>query len=157
MTTPPSEPAPTFDPRAEVNTSGKPFVRLDRTPGDPVAEIVFDRPEKLNAWAWGPTNELCAIADELRFDATVRVVVMRAEGRAFCAGEDLKPERHDVHERHTGRSPAEQVRNSYERARYCFDGPTGALVEAGVTYAGGIREHLAVEDLRPPVASDFVP
>ena len=121
MTTPPSEPAPTFDPRAEVNTSGKPFVRLDRTPGDPVAEIVFDRPEKLNAWAWGPTNELCAIADELRFDPTVRVVVMRAEGRAFCAGEDLKPERHDVHERHTGRSPAEQVRNSYERARYCFE------------------------------------
>src|SRR6478736_4553255 len=121
MPTPPSEPAPAFDPRAEVNLSGKPFVRLDRTPNAPVAEIVFDRPEKLNAWAWGPTNELCAIADELRFDPTVRVVVMRAEGRAFCAGEDLKPGRHDVHERHAGRSPAEQVRNSYERARYCFE------------------------------------
>ena len=71
---------PTIDPRAEANTTGKPFVRLDRTAGDPVAEIVFDRPEKLNAWAWAPTNELCAIADELRFDTAVRAVVMRARG-----------------------------------------------------------------------------
>jgi enoyl-CoA hydratase/carnithine racemase len=110
-----------IDPRAEVNTTGKPFVRLERDAGGGVAEIVFDRPEKLNAWAWGPTNELCAIADDLRFDESVRAVVMRGEGRAFCAGEDLRPERHDVRERHAGRSPAEQVRNSYERARYCFE------------------------------------
>ena len=118
MTTP--EDGATIDPRAEINTTGKPFVRLDRSDG-PVAEIVFDRPEKLNAWAWGPTNELCAIADELRFDSTIRAVVMRGNGRAFCAGEDLKPGRHDVRERHAGRSAAEQVRNSYERARYCFE------------------------------------
>ena len=109
------------DPRREVNLTGKPFVRLDREPGDLVAEIVFDRPERLNAWQWTSTNELCAICDDLRFDDQVRVVVIRGEGRAFCAGEDLRPERHDVRERHTGRSPAEQVRNSYERARYCFE------------------------------------
>jgi hypothetical protein len=41
------------------------------------------------------------------------------------------------------------------RARYCFDDATGALVEAAVTYAGGISEHLVVEDLRAPVAADF--
>jgi enoyl-CoA hydratase len=109
------------DPRREVNLSGKPFVRLDHEPGQLVAEIVFDRPERLNAWQWTSTNELCGICDDLRFDDEVRVVVIRGEGRAFCAGEDLKPERHDVRERHTGRSPAEQVRNSYERARYCFE------------------------------------
>ena len=109
------------DPRREVNLTGKPFVRLDREPGALVAEIVFDRPERLNAWQWTSTNELCAICDDLRFDDEVRVVVIRGEGRAFCAGEDLKPERHGVRERHTGRSPAEQVRNSYERARYCFE------------------------------------
>ncbi len=109
------------DPRREVNLTGKPFVRLDHEPGQLVAEIVFDRPERLNAWQWTSTNELCAICDDLRFNDEVRVVVIRGEGRAFCAGEDLKPERHDVRERHTGRSPAEQVRNSYERARYCFE------------------------------------
>ena len=97
----------------------KPLIKLDRD--GPVAIVSFNRPEKLNAWAWGPTNELCAIADELRFDTSVRVVVMRGEGRAFCAGEDLKPETDDVEERHPGRSPAERVLISYERAKLCFE------------------------------------
>ena len=91
-----------IDPRSEVNRTGKPFVRLDRA--GQVAELVLDRPEKLNAWAWGPTNELCALADELRFDTSVRVVILRAEGRAFCAGEDLKPDAHNVKDRHAGRT-----------------------------------------------------
>jgi enoyl-CoA hydratase len=108
-----------IDPRSETNETGKPFVRLERN--GQVAELVLDRPEKLNAWAWGPTNELCALADELRFDTSIRVVILRAEGRAFCAGEDLTPKTHDVKDRHAGRSPAEIVRNSYERARYCFE------------------------------------
>jgi enoyl-CoA hydratase/carnithine racemase len=115
-------PQPSIDPRDEVRLREAPLVRLDELPDHPgVAEIVFDRPEKLNAWAWAPTNELCAIADGLRARADVRVVLLRAEGRAFCAGEDLKPERHDVRERHSGRSPAEQIRHSYERARFCFE------------------------------------
>jgi enoyl-CoA hydratase len=91
-----------------------------------VAIVSFNRPEKLNAWAWGPTNDLCAIADELRFDTSVRSVVLRGEGRAFCAGEDLKPDTSgpvhgDVAERHPGRSAAERTHIAYERARYLFE------------------------------------
>ena len=86
-----------------------------------VGVISFNRPEKLNAWAWGPTNELCAIADKLRFDTSVRTVVLRGEGRAFCAGEDLKPETDDVVERHPGRSAAERTALAYERATYLFE------------------------------------
>ena len=108
-----------IDPRSEINPTNKPYVKLQHAGA--VAHVVFNRPEKLNAWAWGPTNELCAIADQLRFDRDVRVVLLRAEGRAFCAGEDLKPDTHGVEERHAGRSPAERVRNSYERARYLFE------------------------------------
>jgi enoyl-CoA hydratase/carnithine racemase len=86
-----------------------------------VAVVSFNRPEKLNAWSWGPTNELCAIADELRFDTSVRAVLLRGEGRAFCAGEDLEPESDDVVERHPGRSAAERTMLAYERARLCFE------------------------------------
>jgi enoyl-CoA hydratase/carnithine racemase len=97
-----------------------------------VGIISFNRPEKLNAWAWGPTNELCAIADRLRFDTGLRAVVLRGEGRAFCAGEDLKPDpadgpdvaegmHGDVAERHPGRSAAERTHIAYERARYLFE------------------------------------
>jgi enoyl-CoA hydratase/carnithine racemase len=97
-----------------------------------VGIISFNRPEKLNAWAWGPTNELCAIADRLRFDTSVRAIVLRGEGRAFCAGEDLKPDpadtpdvaegmHGDVADRHPGRSAAERTHIAYERARHLFE------------------------------------
>jgi enoyl-CoA hydratase/carnithine racemase len=88
---------------------------------DDVAVVAFNRPEKLNAWSWGPTHELCEIADELRFDTTVRAVVLCGEGRAFCAGEDLRPDTDDVAERHPGRSAAERTMLAYERARLCFE------------------------------------
>jgi enoyl-CoA hydratase len=108
---------PTKDPITD--SSGKPFVVL-RTEGH-VAVVSFNRPEKLNAWAWGPTNALCAIAEQLRFDTEVRAVVLRGEGTSFCAGEDLRPETEGLEERHAGRSPAEIVRNTYERARICLE------------------------------------
>ena len=97
----------------------KPFLKVERD-GD-VAVWTFDRPEKLNAWAWGPTDELCAAADETRFDRSVRAVVMRGEGRAFCAGEDLTPDTDGVEERHPGRSAAERTLLAAERARYLFE------------------------------------
>ena len=83
----------------------------------PIATIVFTRPEKLNAWSWESARQLSARADELRFRSDVRVVIVRAEGRAFCAGVDLgMPE-----DRITGRSPAEKVRNYYERFRWVHE------------------------------------
>jgi enoyl-CoA hydratase len=82
-----------------------------------VATIVLNRPEKLNAWSWESARQLTALADELRFRDDVRAVVVRAEGRAFCAGVDLgMPE-----DRITGRSPAEKTRNYYEKFRWVHE------------------------------------
>jgi enoyl-CoA hydratase/carnithine racemase len=84
---------------------------------DGVATLTLDRPDKLNAWSWEATRQLGKRADEIRFDDAVRVVVVRAEGRAFCAGVDLgMPE-----DRVTGRSPAEKVRNYYEGIRWVHE------------------------------------
>jgi len=84
---------------------------------DGVATITLDRPEKLNAWSWEATRQLGARANQIRFDERVRVVLVRAEGRAFCAGIDLgMPE-----DRVTGRSPAEKARNYYEGIRWAHD------------------------------------
>jgi len=83
----------------------------------PVATLVLDRPEKLNAWSWESARQVTAHADAIRFDDSIRVVVVRANGRAFCAGVDLgMPE-----DRITGRSPAEKVRNYYERFRWVHE------------------------------------
>src|SRR5262245_31254319 len=82
-----------------------------------VATIVLTRPEKLNAWSWESARQLGARADEVRFAPGVRVVIVRAEGRAFCAGVDLgMPE-----DRITGRTPAEKVRNYYEKFRWVHE------------------------------------
>lgn len=83
----------------------------------PVAVVTLCRPEKLNAWSWESARQLGAIADTLRFDDRVRSVVVRAEGRAFCAGVDLGM----PSDRITGRSPAEKVRNYYERFRWVHE------------------------------------
>lgn len=84
---------------------------------DGVATLTLDRPDKLNAWSWEASRQLGMRADEIRFDDRVRVVVVRAEGRAFCAGVDLgMPE-----DRVTGRSPAEKVRNYYEGIRWVHE------------------------------------
>jgi enoyl-CoA hydratase/carnithine racemase len=83
----------------------------------PVATIVLNRPDKLNAWSWESARQITALADELRFRDDVRVVVVRAEGRAFSAGVDLgMPE-----DRITGRSPAEKTRNYYEKFRWVHE------------------------------------
>jgi enoyl-CoA hydratase len=83
----------------------------------PIATLILNRPEKLNAWSWESARQLAAHADKIRFDDSIRVVIVRAEGRAFCAGVDLgMPE-----DRITGRSSAEKVRNYYDRFRWVHE------------------------------------
>jgi enoyl-CoA hydratase len=90
---------------------------IDLEIAEGIATLVLNRPEKLNAWSWESARQIAARADALRFDDAVRVVIVRAEGRAFCAGVDLgMPE-----DRITGRSPAEKVRNYYEKFRWVHE------------------------------------
>lgn len=90
---------------------------LELSVDDGVATLTLNNPAKLNAWSWEASRQLGKRADEIRFDDSIRVVVLRAEGRAFCAGVDLgMPE-----DRVTGRSPAEKVRNYYEGIRWVHE------------------------------------
>jgi enoyl-CoA hydratase len=56
---------------------------------DGVAEVVLNRPpvNALNAAGW---NALAATIESLGQRPEVRVIVIRAEGRGFCAGVDIK-------------------------------------------------------------------
>lgn len=63
-------------------------VLLDRDGA--VAELVLNRPDKRNALDDRLVNQLAATLDTLDGDATVRVVLLRGEGPAFCAGADLE-------------------------------------------------------------------
>ncbi|MBO1330333.1 enoyl-CoA hydratase/isomerase family protein [Streptomyces sp. VRA16 Mangrove soil] len=63
-------------------------LRLD-VEKDGVGVVTLCRPAKLNAWSWESSRQLGALADRIRFDDRIRVVLLRAEGRAFCAGIDV--------------------------------------------------------------------
>ena len=57
---------------------------------DGVAEVVLDRPDKLNAYNTQMRDELYQVLEAVRDDPEVRVMLLRGAGeRAFCAGADL--------------------------------------------------------------------
>lgn len=56
----------------------------------PVAHIILNRPEKLNAVNYTMLLELGAAVDEINEMTDVRVVVIKGAGRAFCSGTDLQ-------------------------------------------------------------------
>lgn len=57
-----------------------------------VATITLNRPHKLNALYPAMILRLVDVIEETRRDHRVRAVVLRGNGRAFCAGDDLAPE-----------------------------------------------------------------
>jgi len=69
-------------------TEDAPAVKLEKA-GD-VLHIIMNRPSRLNAMNTQLVTELREVFQSLYFDRSVRVAVLRSEGRAFCAGLDLK-------------------------------------------------------------------
>jgi len=61
--------------------------RVDR---GAIAWLTLDRPEAMNALSTHLLDELSAHVADIAADAAVRVVIVTATGRAFCAGADLK-------------------------------------------------------------------
>ena len=63
-------------------------IRLDRN--GPIAEVVLDNPDRLNAMAPIFFEEIKAVFEEIDADDSIRVAILWAEGRHFTAGLDLK-------------------------------------------------------------------
>lgn len=70
--------------RADRPTLG---LRLEVEP--PLARLVLDRDEKRNAVSQPMLAAMTRFVREVRDDPTLRALVLRGEGRAFCAGEDV--------------------------------------------------------------------
>jgi methylglutaconyl-CoA hydratase len=65
-------------------------VRVERTHGGRVARVVLSRPDVRNAFDDVLVKELQRIVRTVSGDEAVRVVELSGEGKAFCAGGDLK-------------------------------------------------------------------
>lgn len=55
-----------------------------------IAEIRFNRPERLNGMTHPLKRDLIETLVQAQMDDAVRVILFTATGRAFCAGDDLK-------------------------------------------------------------------
>ena len=65
---------------------------------DGLARIRLNRPDSRNALSWELVEELIAALHEASVDTSVRAVLLTAEGKAFCAGMDLKAISLDDHD-----------------------------------------------------------
>ena len=63
---------------------------LHRTDADQIATLTMDAPERLNALSDEMLAALQSNLDAIANDTDIRAVVIRGEGKAFCAGHDLK-------------------------------------------------------------------
>jgi enoyl-CoA hydratase len=63
-------------------------IRIERSDG--IAEVILDRPEKLNAMAPQFFFDIKNAFEEIDNDDSIRVAILHAEGRMFTAGLDLK-------------------------------------------------------------------
>lgn len=70
-------------------TAQNEYVLVDR-PRPDVALVTLNRPERMNSMAFDVMVPLKAVLEELRYDNSVRVVVLTGAGRGFSSGADHK-------------------------------------------------------------------
>ncbi len=76
-----------------MSTSTNPLTAapvLLRSDADGIATLTLNRPAQYNALSENLLTSLQCELDQIAQDETLRVVIIGAEGKAFCAGHDLK-------------------------------------------------------------------
>jgi feruloyl-CoA hydratase/lyase len=117
--------------------SDKPLIRVENDDG--IVTLFIDRPEKRNAMNPAMHREMHQTLGTLRFDPSVRVLVVTGVGESFCAGQDLKEYFYDLDaqeaavERDKIRAISNEWRNHILRL---FPAPTIAAVN-GWCFGGG--------------------
>ena len=102
-----------------------------------VVTLTLNRPERNNAFDDNLIEELNGTLDVIERDNSVRVVVLRASGKHFCAGADLNwMQRMADFDAEENRADALQLANLLDRLNR-LSKPVVAVVQ-GATFGGGV-------------------
>ena len=130
------------------------FIRYEY--GEGVALITLARPDVLNSFHRPMALELQRALFEAGEDAAVRCLVLTGEGRAFCAGQDLKD---SIDDKGRARAPlGDTVRTSYNpviRAIRNLEKPVVCLVN-GIAAGAGANLALACDFVLAGTKASFV-
>ena len=103
---------------------------------DRVAYITLNRPEKRNALNFEFVNEIKSVFKQAGADSNCKVIVIKANGEAFCAGADLaylQQLQHNTHEENLADS-----KNLAELFRIIYSSPKVVISQVnGPALAGG--------------------
>ena len=112
---------------------------------DNIAIVTLNRPEQMNALSRELRNDFCAAFKQCQADDAIRVVIVTGNGKAFCAGFDLK----EMSSPDTSNA-AEASENEMASVMREFDGPIIAAIN-GHAITGGFEIALACDVI---IASD---
>jgi 2-(1,2-epoxy-1,2-dihydrophenyl)acetyl-CoA isomerase len=113
-----------------------------------VATVTLNRPAKLNAYSEIMVHEILTALADARDDDEIRVVILTATGRGFCAGGDIGrdfqyPARYRGHRLESMLEMRENM-HSLIRFLHRFDKPVIAAIN-GAAVAGGLTLALACD------------
>ncbi len=114
-----------------------------------VALISLHRPKKLNAQNRVMARELCTALEEAEGAQDVKVVIMRGEGRAFCAGHDLTESEEQEEQERANAGIVQQIsRVIWEMSKPVIAAVHGYALGAGLEWAMNCDMIIAAEGTR---------
>ena len=108
---------------------------------DGYAIVTLNRPAEMNALSRDLRKQFVAAFEDCSADASIRVIILTGNGKAFCAGFDLKELGSDNSD-----NAADEVNNAVAWAMSGFDGPIIGAIN-GHTITGGFEMALACDVL----------
>jgi len=80
---------PTSTPVHAITDAPQPYENMLIDKVGPVDWVTFNRPDKLNALSYEMVADLTDYLQKVTADTSVRIIVLKGAGRAFCAGLDF--------------------------------------------------------------------
>ena len=110
------------------------YIRIEKVSG--LATLWFNRPEVHNAFNAEMLQEIIDGLGSLAADVSVRILIIRGDGKSFCAGADISWMREAVNMSYEQNFDDSLVLSKCLRSIYEFPKPTIAIVH-GACYGGG--------------------